>query len=173
YAAGYTLKLPLEERKLQSRKEFFDDIAVSLGGLAAEEMIFGDITTGASNDLQVSTALARNMVVKYGMSDRIGPVAFEGGGKTLNGLSQFAERTTSEAVAAVIDEEVSKIMTEAFERAKKVLLDHKAALDALSQELIAKETIERNDFEKLLILHGIKPKERASAIESAPVTITD
>ncbi len=76
-AAGYTLKLPFEDRKLQSRKEFLDDIAVSLGGYVAERMIFDDMTTGASNDLQVSTALARDMVTRYGMSEKIGPVALE------------------------------------------------------------------------------------------------
>ena len=85
-AAGYTLNLPLEDRKLQSKKEFLDDIAMSLGGYVAERMVFGDITTGPSNDLQVSTALARDMVTKYGMSDDIGPIALEGsGGRALFG----------------------------------------------------------------------------------------
>ncbi|MBT3283053.1 ATP-dependent zinc metalloprotease FtsH, partial [bacterium] len=86
-AAGYTLHLPFEDRKMQSRKEFIDDIAVSLGGYLAEKMVFDDLTTGASNDLQVLTALARNMVTKYGMSDKMGPVALEGG----NGQAMFGE----------------------------------------------------------------------------------
>ncbi|KKW20419.1 MAG: Lysyl-tRNA synthetase [Candidatus Adlerbacteria bacterium GW2011_GWC1_50_9] len=76
-AAGYTLKLPFEDKKMQSRKEFLDDIAVSLGGYIAEKMVFGDITTGASNDLQVLSALARDMVTRYGMSDVFGPIALE------------------------------------------------------------------------------------------------
>src|SRR6185369_11103238 len=85
-ALGYVLKLPLEDRKLQSKKEFLDDIAVSLGGYVTEKMLFDDLTTGPSNDLQVSTALARDMVTKYGMSDMLGPVALEGqGGKVLFG----------------------------------------------------------------------------------------
>jgi cell division protease FtsH len=85
-AGGYTLKLPLEDRKLQSKAEFLDDIAVSLGGYVAEKMIFGDITTGPSNDLQVATSLARAMVTRWGMSDTIGPIALESdGGKTLFG----------------------------------------------------------------------------------------
>ncbi|MBX4216195.1 cell division protein FtsH, partial [Candidatus Parcubacteria bacterium] len=101
HAGGYTLKLPLEERRLQSRKEFFDDIAVALGGYVAEEMIFGDITTGPSNDLQVSTALARDMVTKYGMS-ALGPLALEGmGGKTLFGRG-LNDKEYSEEVSAKI-----------------------------------------------------------------------
>ena len=110
-AAGYTLKLPFEERKLQSRKEFLDDIAVSLGGYVAEIMIFGDLTTGASNDLQVSTALARDMVTRYGMSDKIGPIALESAqGKVLFGIG-VSDREYSEKVASEIDGEVSRIMT--------------------------------------------------------------
>lgn len=86
-AGGYTLKLPLEERRLQSKKEFIDDIAVSLGGYVSEKMIFGDITTGPSSDLSVATNLARAMVTRFGMSDLIGPVALVGVG----GKSQYGE----------------------------------------------------------------------------------
>jgi cell division protease FtsH len=159
HAAGYTLKLPLEDRKLQSRQEFLDDIAVSLAGYAAEQMIFGDITTGASNDIAVSTNLARNMVTKYGMSHKLGPIAFESGAPKLYlGQETGRESFSSEAVQAVVDAEVSKIMTEALARAKEVLHDHKKALDEMSAELIKVETIDREDFDKLLLLHGIKPK---------------
>src|SRR4029078_987474 len=85
-AAGYTLKLPIEDKKLQSKNEFLDDIAVSLGGYVVEKNIFGDLTTGSSNDLQVSTALAREMVTKYGMSEKVGPIALESsGGRPLFG----------------------------------------------------------------------------------------
>jgi len=85
-AAGYTLKLPLDDKKMQSKREFLDDIAVSLGGYIAEKNIFGDVTTGPSNDLQVLTALARDMVTKYGMSEKLGTVALEGeGGRALFG----------------------------------------------------------------------------------------
>ena len=101
-AAGYTLKLPLEDRKLQSRKEFLDDISMSLGGYVAEKMIFGDLTTGPSNDLQVSTALARDMVTKYGMSESLGPVALEGaGGKALFGRGE-KEKEYSEFEKGII-----------------------------------------------------------------------
>src|SRR5882762_7516910 len=85
-AAGYTLKLPLDDKKMQSKKEFLDDIAMSLGGYVAEKAIFGDITTGPSNDLQVLTGLARDMVTRYGMSDKMGTIAFDAAvGRTMFG----------------------------------------------------------------------------------------
>ncbi len=160
-AAGYTLNLPLTERKLQTRQEFLDDIAVSLGGYVTEKMIFGDVSTGPSNDLQVSSALARNMVTKYGMSDEIGPVALEeNGGK----ISYIGAGTTnkehSEKTAYLVDTEVSKIINNALDRVTQVLTDHRQALENISQELIEVESIEREDFEKLLIANGITPKRK-------------
>ncbi|MDP2593714.1 MAG: ATP-dependent zinc metalloprotease FtsH, partial [bacterium] len=149
-AAGYTLKLPFEDRRLQSRKEFLDDIAMSLGGYVTEQMIFDDLTTGASNDLQVSTALARDMVTKYGMSEKIGPVALEGAG----GLSPFGGRMNSheysEKVGGDIDAEVSRIMNEARQKAEDIIIKHRAALDAISERLIETETIEREEYEKII-----------------------
>lgn len=158
-AAGYTLKLPLEERKLQSKKEFLDDIVVALGGYVVERNIFGDLTTGASNDLQVATSLARDMVTKYGMSDKIGPVALEAtGGRALFGQN-VGERDYSEAVGEVIDGEVSKIMNDAYQRAESVIKEYKKALEAISKALIEVETLERDEFEKILIANGIPPKK--------------
>jgi cell division protease FtsH len=157
-AAGYTLKLPFLERKLQSRNEFLDDIAMSLGGYVAERIVFGDITTGASNDLQVSTALARDMVTKYGMSEKIGPIALESAaGRVMFGMG-VSDREYSEKVAADIDAEVSKIMTEARERAIQTLNDHKSAFEAVSKRLIEAETIEREEYEKIIVANGIKLK---------------
>ncbi len=159
-AAGYTLKLPLEDRKLQSKREFLDDIAMSLGGYVAEKMIFGDLTTGPSNDLQVSTALARDMVTKYGMSDKFGPLALEGaGGRAMFGRG-IEDKEYSERVSAEIDAEVQRIMTEAREKAEQVLTAHRKALDAISIRLIDAETIERDEYEKIIIAHGIIPKKK-------------
>lgn len=159
-AAGYVLHLPLEDRKLQSKKEFLDDIAVSLGGYVTEKIIFGDLTTGPSNDLQVSTALARDMVTKYGMSDKLGPIALEGqGGRVLFGKG-VEEKDFSEKVAADIDAEVSKIMTEAHEKAEKFITDNRKLLDAIADKLMETETIERSDFEDLLRTHGVTPKKK-------------
>ncbi len=165
YAAGYTLKLPFEDKKLQSKGEFLDDIAMALGGYAAEQIIFGDITTGASNDLQVSTALARDMVAKYGMSDALGPVALELSPNRLAASGIIVDRHTSEAVAAQIDAEVSKIMNEALVRAKKVLTDKRKALDDMSLQLVKVESVEREEFEQMLVIHGIKPKTKEGVEE--------
>jgi cell division protease FtsH len=163
-AAGYTLKLPFEERRLQSRNEFLDDIAMSLGGYVAEKMVFGDITTGASNDLQVSTALARDMVTRYGMSDKIGPIALESTqGRTMFGIG-VSDREYSEKVAADIDAEVSKIMTEARERAIGTLTEHKKAFEAVSKRLVETETMEREEYEKIIVAQGIPLKRGAKVI---------
>jgi cell division protease FtsH len=160
HAAGYTLTLPLEERKLQTKREFLDDIAKALGGYSAEKMIFGDITTGPSNDLQVATALARNMVTRWGMSDKIGPVALEDpSGKVIYGRG-IGEKEYSEQVSALVDEEVSQIMKEGLRRANEVLETHRKALDMISEELIRAETIEHKEFEILLIANGIVPKKK-------------
>ena len=159
-AAGYTLHLPLEDRRLQSKKEFLDDIAVSLGGYVAEKMIFGDVTTGPSNDLQVSTALARDMVAKYGMSEKVGVLALEGmGGRPLFGKG-MEEHDYSEKSGAVIDTEVQRIMAEGYKRAQTVLKEKIKALDAIAERLIETETIEREEFEKILIANGITPKKK-------------
>lgn len=163
-AAGYTLKLPLEDRKLQSRKEFLDDIAVSLGGYVAERMIYDDFTTGASNDLQVSTALARAMVTQYGMSEKIGPVALESpAGKVLFGQG-VNDRDYSEKVAAEIDSEVTRIMTEARTLAEKTLKQHEKAFEAVTQRLIEKETIERDEYESIISAHGIILKKKEEKV---------
>ncbi len=165
HAAGYVLKLPIEETKLQSRKEFLDDIAVSLGGYVTEKLLFNDVTTGPSNDLQVSTALARDMVTKYGMSDMVGPVALEGmGGKVLFGRG-VEEKEFSEKVAADIDSEVSKIMNGALKKAQETVVANRGLLDAIAKRLIEKETIERPEFEGILVAHGISPKQKKLDIE--------
>lgn len=159
-AAGYVLHLPLEDRKLQSKKEFLDDIAVSLGGYVTEKMLFNDLTTGPSNDLQVSTALARDMVTKYGMSEMLGPVALEGqGGKVLFGRG-VEEKEFSQKVAADIDSEVSRIMREAHDKAEKTITANRGLLDAIAKRLIETETIERTEFETILVTHGVTPKKK-------------
>jgi cell division protease FtsH len=159
-AAGYTLKLPLEDRRLQSKNEFLDDIVVSLGGYVVEKNIFGDLTTGSSNDLQVATSLARDMVTKYGMSDLIGPIALEAGSSKAMFGSNVGDKEYSESVGATIDGEVSKIMNEAYDRAFKIITENRPALDAISKALVAAETLERAEFEQILIAHGITPKKK-------------
>jgi cell division protease FtsH len=159
-AGGYTLKLPLEERKLQSKKEFLDDIAMAMGGYAAEKMIFGDITTGPSNDLQVATGLAHAMVTRWGMSDEIGPVALESdGGKAMFGDSgQMGEM--SDVTSQKVGVEVKKIMDHALVVANGVLTEHRKVLDAIAKKLIEVETLEQKEYNDLIIAHGITPKTK-------------
>ena len=160
HAGGYTLKLPLVERRLQSKKEFLDDIAMSLGGYVAEEMVFGDITTGPSNDLQVATSLARAMVTRWGMSEEIGPIALESdGGRTMFGQG-VNDKEYSERVSALIDGEVSKIMNNAFAVAKQVLTDKRKVLDAIANRLIEVETLEQAEYNELITANGIVPKRK-------------
>ncbi|MBX4206196.1 ATP-dependent zinc metalloprotease FtsH [Candidatus Parcubacteria bacterium] len=159
-ALGYVFKLPLEEKKLQSKKEFLDDIAVGLAGYAVEKDIFGDITTGPSNDLQVATALARDMVTKYGMSEAMGPIALESqGGKPLYGQGPF-ENEYSEEVGAAIDAEVSRVMNDSMKRAEKIIKDYRKVLNAIAERLVEVETIEQKEFEDLISAHGIVPKRK-------------
>jgi cell division protease FtsH len=163
-AAGYTLTLPFEDRRMQSKKQFLDDIAKTLGGYVAEELVYGDLTTGASNDLQVLTALARNMVARWGMSSKIGPMALESDNMPTMFGQGMAGREHSEKVASAIDAEVAEIVTTAYARAKEVLVTHRKALDAIAKKLIEVETLEREAFEKILVLHGIEPKKEVDEV---------
>lgn len=153
-AGGYTLKLPLEDRKLQSRKEFLDDIAMSLGGYVAEKMIFGDLTTGPSSDLQVATNMARAMVTRWGMSDLLGPVAYAGGREGTDNSPY------SESVSNQIDNEVTKIIHNALKKAEEVLEENKKALKAIADKLIEVETLEQEEYEKVILAFGIIAKKK-------------
>jgi len=158
-AGGYTLKLPLEEKRLQSKKEFIDDIAMSLGGYVAEKMIFGDITTGPSSDLQIATNLARAMVTRWGMSDVIGPIALvDSGGRPQYG--EMPEREFSETVSTKVDGEVSRIINDGLKTAQKVLEENKKAFTAIALKLIEVETLEQKEYEKILTAHGIMLKKK-------------
>ncbi len=154
-AAGYTLKLPDEDRKMHTKKEFLDDIAMTLGGYVVEEMVFQDLSTGPSNDLQVVANLARDMVTKYGMSDTLGPVAFEGTGGRLIGGGVSEDRGYSPQVAKAIDDEVTRIIEEGKVRAREVLTKYRAALDSISHKLAEVETLERDEYEALLKEAGV------------------
>ncbi len=158
-AGGYTLKLPIEERRLQSKKEFIDDIAMSLGGYVAEKMIFGDITTGPSSDLSVATNLARAMVTRFGMSDALGPVALaDGPGR--QDWRDPVDKEYSETISAKIDAEVRRIIDGGMKSAEKVLTEHKKAFVAIAKRLIEVETLEQEEYEKLITAHGIMPKKK-------------
>lgn len=151
-AAGYTLKLPLEDQHLFSRPHFLDEIAALLGGFAAEQMVFKDITTGPHNDLQKATDLARALVTKYGMSDKVGPLSFgEGQELTFLGKELQSAKNYSEATAQIIDQEVKRIVSTGLKRAKEVIAKRKSVLDILAKKLVEQETIEQEEFNKLVM----------------------
>jgi cell division protease FtsH len=162
-ALGYTMALPTEDRYLQSKTEFEDKIAGLLGGNAAERLIFGDTTTGASNDIEKATDLARRMVTEWGMSDKLGPLAFGKRDEMIFlGREIGEQRNYSDDVAKLIDEEVRALVENGYARATQTLTDNKSRLLALADKLIAEETVESDEFEKLfadlppkLNLHGI------------------
>ncbi len=156
-ALGYTLSLPEEERRMLGKAKLKDDLALALGGRAAEELVFGDITTGASNDLERVTERARAMVTRYGMSDKLGPMTF--GQKeelVFLGKEIGEQRDYGEAVAQEIDEEVRRIVNEAYDLAKDVLTRRREHLDNIAQELIEIETLGATQFAALV---GDGPKK--------------
>ena len=149
-AAGYTLKSPQEEKHLKTKEEFIAEIATLLGGYCAEKLVFGQVTTGATNDLKQASILARKLVKDYGMS-KLGPITF-GEKEELSFLGkEFEERKNySEKIAEKIDEEVSKIILSAQKKATDILKKRKRALEKIANVLIKKETIEKEEFEKLV-----------------------
>ncbi len=150
-ALGYTLPLPEDDRYLQHRTKFKDELAGLLGGRVAEELVFGDVTTGAANDLERATRLARKMVTEYGMSEKLGPMTF--GQKeelVFLGREIGEQRDYSEAVAQEIDSEVRSLIEEAHDRAKEVLTKYRDKLEAIAKRLIEVETLEAAEFEALL-----------------------
>jgi len=150
-AAGYTLKLPIEDRHLHSRSEFVDELAVLMGGYVSEELVFKELTTGASSDLLKATELARKLVTKYGMSEKLGPMTFGGKEEMIFlGREIATEKDYSEEVAAQIDKEVAKFIDNAFRTAKKILTEKRKKLNQIAKQLIKKETIERKEFERLM-----------------------
>lgn len=158
-AGGYTLKMPIEEKKLNSKKEFLADIAMTLGGYVTEKMVFGDITTGPSNDLQQSTRLARAMVTKWGMSDEIGPIALEGQDSEVMYGRGFGGKEYSQEVNARIDSEVKKLITDGLATAERVLTEKREVLDAIADALVEHESLEQDQYNALIRKYGIEPKE--------------
>jgi len=157
-AAGYTLKMPKEERKIKTKSEFLAEMATLLGGYCAERLKFGEITTGAANDLEMASNLARKLVKEYGMSS-LGPISF-GEREELVFLGREEEyRNYSEKVAARIDREVEKFVKVAENQAKRVLTKRKKLLEKIAKTLIEKETIEKEEFENLIRGRVKKPKK--------------
>lgn len=156
-AGGYTLKLPLEEARLRTRSQFLTDMAMMMGGLVAEKEIFGEMSTGASNDLKQASELARRLVTQYGMSE-LGPMTF---GKTQEmiflGREITTEKNYSETVATKIDEQVSNFISQAYETAKKIVSGRKKALQAIAKALLEKEVLEQEEFNEVIRPFKLKP----------------
>ena len=150
-ALGYTISLPSEDKFLTTRAELTDTMAMTLGGRAAEEIIFGEITTGASNDLEKVTETAKQMVMRFGMSERLGPRVF-GHDRSLPFLGRefSSEPDYSDEIAREIDDEIRRIVEEAHQTAKDILGERRETMDRISKILLERETIDAEQFVKLL-----------------------
>jgi len=171
-ALGYTLTLPEEDKFLMTREELIDELAMLMGGRVAEELIVGDITTGASNDIERATKVARQMVTEYGMSDIIGPLTLgQKQHEVFLGRDFNSQPDYSEHVAFEIDNEVRRLIDEAHDEALEILQEHRVKLDELAGRLIERETIEREEVEAFL--SGIpKRPQRDLAIRGAGLAIS-
>lgn len=166
-ALGYTLQLPTDDQHLLSRSELLDRITGLLGGRAAEEIVFKEVSTGAENDLQVATALARQMVAVFGMSDAVGLVhCAQRQNPFLSGaMDGYTQRDCSEQTASVIDREVKRILNEGYGRAKSILQEHRADLDRVAGELLKRETLDSRTFRALI---GQAPGDKTVSPAEAP-----
>lgn len=150
-AGGYVMSLPEGDTMLKSREEFEDDIVAAMGGRAAEEIVFNQLTTGASSDLQQATRIARAMVTKFGMSDLLGPRSYDSSsGNIFLGRELSESREYSERYAEEIDNEVKRILQNGYNRAKSILSGSRNILDQLAVALIEHETINRPEFEDIM-----------------------
>jgi cell division protease FtsH len=165
---GHTRLLPEEERGLWTREQLRDSLSYALGGMAAEEIVFGEPSTGSGNDLEVASGRAREMVRRYGMSERLGPMSFGGDAQNVFlGQQLMHSRDYSDETASQIDDEVRRLLAEALERAKRALMENRDYLGALAERLLEVETLRRDEVEKLLA--GVK-RER-SRVKPDPIPV--
>ncbi len=157
-AGGYTLKLPIEEMRLKTKAQFMADLATMIGGYASEQVVFGDISTGASNDLKEASELARKLVTKYGMSEKLGPMTFGKAEEMIFlGREIGAEKNYSEHVAEEIDAEVSGFIRQAHDTAKRIISGRRKVLNAIAEALLQKENLEQEEFYNILKPFKLKP----------------
>lgn len=161
-ALGYTLTLPTEDKFMVAREELIDELAMLLGGRVAEELVFGDITTGAQNDLDRATKIARQMVTEYGMSDRLGPLTLgQKTGEVFLGRDFASHPDYSDQVAFEIDSEIRALIDRAHDEALEILTEHRERLDRMAAALIEKETIEKEELAALL--DGLEKRPQRTA----------
>jgi cell division protease FtsH len=152
-ALGYTPQLPTEDRYLLKKSELLDRIDVYLGGRVAEELVFGDVSTGAQNDLEMATDLARHMVTQYGMSEQLGLATFEQAvGSALYAAPLSQRREYSERTARMIDADIAHLLDDAHERVRATLRERRQLLDRLAHVLLEKETVDREALDALIAL---------------------
>jgi len=157
-ALGYTISLPTEDRFLVSKSELLDRLASTLGGRAAEEIKFDEVTSGAANDLQQATGIAKQMIMRYGMSEKLGPRTFgHNHAQPFLGREFSQEPDYSNEIAQEIDEEMKKIIEDAHQRARNLLLEHREQLDLITNILVERETLEKEEFDALL--DGTSPED--------------
>lgn len=170
-AGGYTMSVPTEDKSYKTKNGMLDDIVVLLGGRVAEKLVLGDISTGASNDIERATKLAKSMVTEYGMSDRIGPVSYSSGsGEVFLGRDYGHAKDYSEAFAQEIDEEISSIIHNGYDRTEKILTDHMDKLHELAHYLIKYEKIDGDKFNRLMegkLTEDIEAPETLPAADEA------
>jgi cell division protease FtsH len=166
-ALGYTMVLPDDDKYSTTRSEMLDRLAYMLGGRAAEELVFHDPTTGAANDIEKATALARAMVTQYGMTERLGAIKFgEGNGEPFLGRDIGHQRNYSEQIAAMVDEEVRRLITEAHQEAFDVLTENRDVLDELVLALFEKETLDQ--YEIAEVFTHLRRRSRRPAWTGSP-----
>lgn len=170
-ALGYTLQLPLEDKFLTSKSELLDKLCILLAGRAAEEIVFGEITSGASDDLNKTMAYARKMVTELGMSEKLGPVALPSGeeGEVFLGRDISRHNTYSQELAKTIDEEILNLIKSSYTRAKDIITQNRAAFDKLVETLLEKEVVEANEIDEIL---GLNPVAKEDAPQEPTVEDT-
>ena len=171
-ALGYTISLPREDRYLTTKTALMEQLAMTLGGRAAEELVFHEVTTGAANDLEKVTSTAKQMIMRYGMSEKLGPrVLGRNHDLPFLGREMGAEPDYSEEIAREIDDEIRRVIEEAHDLAVKTLKEHMEDLHRLSAILIERETIDKDQFERLLAgesAEEVFPEELPAAPDAAP-----
>ena len=181
-AGGYTMSLPSEDRSYDTKNNMRDELVVLLGGRVAEKLVLGDISTGASNDIQRATQIARNMVAKYGMSDELGPICFgSDNDEVFLGMQYTQGRDYSEEIAGKIDREIEALISEAYSRTENILNEHMDMLHVVAKALIEREKLERDEFETLMSGGTLPPlaasqteaKKEAVEEESVPEITSD
>ncbi|MER3559433.1 MAG: cell division protein FtsH, partial [Armatimonadota bacterium] len=165
-ALGYTIQMPERDRYLYTKSALLDRITALLGGRVAEEIVFGEVGTGAQDDLKRATELARAMVTEFGMSEKLGPLTFgRRHGNPFLGRDLMEDRNYSEQVAYEIDQEVRRIVEGCYQRAREILLQHRETMDRIVQVLVEREALNREEF--LALLHG-NSRGEPPVVEATP-----